>query len=413
MKMFKYIITIVIILTLSLRYSYTQARPYTLNARFSDKNTIWVVGMNGLILNSPDKGITWKSFNSNTTNVLYSILHINNGKDFIVGDNGMILISNNKGNSWKYYMAQWYEPLHSIAAIDTNILIICGEHGTILRSENNGDNWTKIEYDVKINLNKIIATANNNFIIAGDNGVLLLSADKGKTWINKDTLSNQNIYCVSSNANGLCAAAGENCGIYISRDFGTSWINVKSQFTNNDLDDIKVLQTGVIIAVGANGIILRSSDFGASWLKINSNTNYDISSVDFIGTYGIAPIAIDNALYTYDAGITWNNMFGFTNNKVNDISKVNKINDFSLERNYPNPFNPTTKITYKLSDISNVNLSVYDVLGKLIICLVNTSQSAGVYSYSFDGSNVAGGIYFCRININNENNKTIRMILNK
>ena len=155
MKIYKYIIPIILILSSLIRYSYSQASCYTLNARFSDKNTIWVVGEDGLILNSPDRGITWNSFNSNTTNVLYSILPVKNGTYFIVGDNGIILKSNNNGNSWKYYFTQVYEPLLSIASIDTNILIICCENGTILRSDNGGDNWTKIEYDVKTNLNKI------------------------------------------------------------------------------------------------------------------------------------------------------------------------------------------------------------------------------------------------------------------
>ncbi|TKJ41299.1 hypothetical protein CEE37_06435 [candidate division LCP-89 bacterium B3_LCP] len=60
---------------------------------------------------------------------------------------------------------------------------------------------------------------------------------------------------------------------------------------------------------------------------------------------------------------------------------------------YPNPFNPTTVLSYKLPDASLVKLSVYDISGRLVTELVNGWRDAGVHEVTFDGSDLASGIY--------------------
>jgi len=67
---------------------------------------------------------------------------------------------------------------------------------------------------------------------------------------------------------------------------------------------------------------------------------------------------------------------------------------FSLEQNYPNPFNPTTSIKYTINSKQNVQLSVYNVLGKEIALLVNEEKPAGNYEFNFDASNLSSGVYF-------------------
>jgi len=75
---------------------------------------------------------------------------------------------------------------------------------------------------------------------------------------------------------------------------------------------------------------------------------------------------------------------------------------FALFPNYPNPFNPGTKISYSLAEESRVTLLVYNVLGEKITSLVNDLQPAGSYSVLWDGKDengksVQGGIYLYRI----------------
>jgi hypothetical protein len=79
-----------------------------------------------------------------------------------------------------------------------------------------------------------------------------------------------------------------------------------------------------------------------------------------------------------------------------------KLN-FQLEQNYPNPYNPTTIISYSIPQSSFVTLKVYDVLGKEVATLVNETKQPGIYEVKFsagssgDASNLASGIYIYRL----------------
>ncbi len=72
--------------------------------------------------------------------------------------------------------------------------------------------------------------------------------------------------------------------------------------------------------------------------------------------------------------------------------------EFSTVSARPNPFNPTTAISYQLSAVSYVNLAVYDVSGRKVVDLVNGWRDAGVHEVTFDGSKLASGIYIYRLN---------------
>ena len=70
---------------------------------------------------------------------------------------------------------------------------------------------------------------------------------------------------------------------------------------------------------------------------------------------------------------------------------------FNLEQNFPNPFNPSTKIVYSIPKSSDVSLKVYNVLGQEVATLVNQQQNAGNYTVNFDAKSLASGIYIYRI----------------
>jgi hypothetical protein len=63
----------------------------------------------------------------------------------------------------------------------------------------------------------------------------------------------------------------------------------------------------------------------------------------------------------------------------------------------PNPFNPTTTLTYSLAQNGEVTLVVYDVRGREAARLVEGYQQAGVYEVNFDGNGLASGVYFARL----------------
>ncbi len=109
----------------------------------------------------------------------------------------------------------------------------------------------------------------------------------------------------------------------------------------------------------------------------------------------------------------WSAVFKFKTK----ITGINQITSdipkyFKLYDNYPNPFNPVTKINFDLPKRDFVNLTVYDITGRKIVELVNQLFSAGSYEVSWNGSNNASGIYFYRILTENFSS-TKRMVLIK
>ena len=89
---------------------------------------------------------------------------------------------------------------------------------------------------------------------------------------------------------------------------------------------------------------------------------------------------------------------------------------FSLYANYPNPFNPTTTISYRLPARSRVELAIYNLLGQQIRTLVNADQPVGEHQVQWDGRNDAGkqvssGIYFYQLKAGNSFLETKKMVL--
>ncbi len=80
--------------------------------------------------------------------------------------------------------------------------------------------------------------------------------------------------------------------------------------------------------------------------------------------------------------------------------KKNRTVDMSL-MNYPNPFSSMTQIRYNLQESSQVIMKIYDVAGAVVATLVNESQIAGMHEIMFDGTSLAGGIYFCKLETGN------------
>ncbi len=110
-----------------------------------------------------------------------------------------------------------------------------------------------------------------------------------------------------------------------------------------------------------------------------------------------------------DTSFTLHNQFGSINPAFYDGWDYNLerpatptgVNDgkglpakFALSQNFPNPFNPSTRIEYTLASESFVTLRVYNLLGQLVATVVNTKQPPGDYSVRFNASKLSSGLYF-------------------
>jgi Secretion system C-terminal sorting domain len=101
-------------------------------------------------------------------------------------------------------------------------------------------------------------------------------------------------------------------------------------------------------------------------------------------------------LYTQING----NEYGtFVNVKKDEPSQPN---DFSLEQNYPNPFNPSTTIRYSLKKACFISLKVYNILGQELRTIISDQQFAGRYEILFDARELPSGVYFYKLQTDNQ-----------
>lgn len=90
------------------------------------------------------------------------------------------------------------------------------------------------------------------------------------------------------------------------------------------------------------------------------------------------------------------------NEVVAAVENTNLPEEFTLDQNFPNPFNPTTKLRYGLPKDSDVRIIIYDINGRIVKSLVDNSQQAGWYNILWNGTNnlgqaVGSGMYIARM----------------
>ncbi len=118
-------------------------------------------------------------------------------------------------------------------------------------------------------------------------------------------------------------------------------------------------------------------------------TDPGVPKTDIVGT----PRPLPNGATNVDIG-AYEEDNNATNVKDNSSQMPKK---FMLEQNYPNPFNPSTIISYELPKNSHVSLAVYDILGRDVATVVDRNENAGRHEVRFDGSTLASGVYFYKL----------------
>lgn len=97
---------------------------------------------------------------------------------------------------------------------------------------------------------------------------------------------------------------------------------------------------------------------------------------------------------------------------TNTLNEAALPTAFFLESNYPNPFNPTTTISYNLQKAGDVTLTLYDVTGRIVRSLTKGFQTAGRYQARLDATDLTSGVYFVRLTMEGIS-QTRRIVLAK
>jgi hypothetical protein len=141
--------------------------------------------------------------------------------------------------------------------------------------------------------------------------------------------------------------------------------------------------------------------------KFEASEYVTIGFVRGIGTtttqneYAFTDIELPNGKYFYRLKqMDFNGSFNYSNEIEIDVLNITQ---FSLELNYPNPFNPSTKISWQSPVGSWQTLKVYDILGNEVATLVNEYRDAGNYEIDFQstvsGHQLANGVYFYQLRV--------------
>lgn len=165
-----------------------------------------------------------------------------------------------------------------------------------------------------------------------------------------------------------------------------------------------------------NGVYSEGNKVYLSWVTAGNN-DLILSTINLLKKYSICDnnTSINNNVSEGEStSITTNNnkvvvvfkqsqnIYAWIKVKFDPVKEdiKNKIIKKIIIDNFPNPFNPITKINYTLPSDGFVKLNVYDLSGRAIGSLVNEMKTSGVYSIEFNGSELSSGVYFYRMELN-------------
>ncbi len=289
----------------------------------------------------------------------------------------------------------------------------------LYQSSDLGESWVQIcQTPYVLNVKKI----NGTILAATDTG-LIRSTNDGSTWEYTPVRCGVDNNAIEVNNNGDVWAAGRR-HLYKSTDDGLTFDSTDALiFRYADRNNLYVNDSLIFVGdlLVGNGI-LYSTDYSISWQnKFKYRGTFSVGGNENYVIYGTP----HDFLYTLDKGLTWDSIpypekfYGyvkeieFDKNRqlffgtssqglynidfiVNVDEKPPVVNNFILYPLYPNPFNSTVTVKYKLPVSSNIKIKLYNTLGEKIKSLeILGKKGINLERISFD--NLASGIYFIAI----------------
>lgn len=380
----------------------------------STLNDIWCDNMNGKViavgsvaptpfLVSTNGGINWiYDIGTGITNALYGLKMVNNQTGYATGSSGKVFKTTNGGLNWDSVSfvgatSTLYCP--DFISIDTGW--VSGSSGTVYKTVNGGANWTLQTTGVTASLYRIdMVNALTGYFI-GSSGTVKNTTDGGTTWNTQNANYTSTLYWI----NMVNATSGYLAGIggtlRRTTNGGANWDTVLTPISASQYSiSFSNMNTGYV--VGASGYTFRTSNGGASWDIKNSGGS--THNAVFVKGY-------DSAFVAGSSGMILKQF----NALVGGITWYNQVPDkYTLSQNYPNPFNPVTTIKFAIPKAAKVTLKVYDILGREVDVLFdNVDFNPGTVTYDYDGTNLASGVYFYSLIVNNNKIDTKKMILVK
>jgi hypothetical protein len=347
------------------------------------------------VCSTTDQGSTWGLADNGMAGMtLYSLAL--GPDDILAGTAGHgVYRSTDEGTSWFPANTGMNGNARTVwaVAVDGANLYAATSSG-VFRSTNDGAQWVQTTNGIPDSLvTKVFAS--NGTLFAATRSSVYRSTDNGQNWT-AATAGLPQFFEPQAFAGGVSSVfVAVISGVYRSTDNGDLWTPVISGLPSSpDLRTlfsyVRPIPFGPTIFAGLNhGGVYLSSDEGTNWVEAGAGlTDAGLSIRVFAADAGY--------LYagTYASGV-WKRPLSQILVSVSAGSVA--VSEYAVGQNYPNPFNPSTTIKYELPKVSFVSLTVYDMLGREVSLLVNEKMEAGVHEVKFDGSNLASGLYFYRL----------------
>lgn len=353
---------------------------------FQDVNNITAVAQVGTVFRTTNSGSDWIFQDIGGDNLMdVSFIDVNNG--WVVGTYGSIYRTTDAGTNWNLLIDWNLSYLYSITFINPNEGWAVGNKGTIIKTTNGGTNWESKSVGNTVTLEDIFFVDNNNGWVVGwifpeqDSCIIFRTTDGGITYQEQYRENETQLMGVYFTDIYNGAAVGWGGRILRTTNGGISWFK---QASSGYYSDVCFTNLNCGWVVGLGGKLLKTTDGGINWINQPIGTSEDLWSISFIDSLnGVIVGGHSIILRTTNGGVTFLEEENLVTSK-----------DFILSQNFPNPFNPSTKISWQAPVSGWQTLKVYDIIGKEVANLVDEYKNAGSYRVEFDGSNLPSGIYF-------------------
>ncbi|MFA7361062.1 MAG: T9SS type A sorting domain-containing protein [Candidatus Kapaibacterium sp.] len=347
-------------------------------------NNLFAGNYNGVYISTND-GANWSL---TSLNINGNVLLVSGSNIYAGTTNGVHLTSNN-GTNWNQLGVG---PQGVWALAKYGDTIFAGTGNGLYRSINNGTNWT-----LTTGGNISSLAINGNHIFAGDWGssTVWVSSNNGSNW---DSTSLGNpftdvVFSLAVKGNKIFAGT-DNGGIFVTSNNGANW--TQTSLNNASINSIKINGNNIFAGeLFYQKCVYLSTNDGVNWIhKDQGMSNQAVWSLTTNNQYIFAGTG------SFSGGCSvWRR-------SITEIVGVQSISTEipsanSLRQNYPNPFNPVTKIRFSIPNdkqtTNNVQLIVYDVMGREVQTLVNERLQPGTYETTFDGSMLNSSVYFYKL----------------
>ncbi len=343
-----------------------------------------------ILYESTDGGDTWSSLGTLIEKENgQAILSTNNGillfgADNVLDGTGSLFRSSDLGRSWSDTALPSCD-VASLALAKDGSVFAAGGYRTMLRarlyrSMDDGTSWDLVLSMRGYPFRSVVVDSSGNVLVASDSG-LCRSTDNGVSWeIVNSGLDGKKPRCLAVLLNDEVLVGTTN-GVYCLPPGGEMWQHLG--LTDVFVKSLAVNRTGDIYAGSDGSGVYVSSDTGKSWTERNSG----------MLNRNIVWAGVDPGGYIY-AGTGGNGAFRSAQSTESVGGEYPSISfSFGLAQNFPNPFNPATRILYDVPRRSLIRLTLHDVLGRELIVFVNGTQEPGRYTVDFDGARYASGVY--------------------